>query len=332
MKVLITGGAGYIGSHVSASIALSGYKVTILDDFSHSSSKTIGRIEKIVDSSIECIQCDILDKIKMLRVFQKVKPDIIIHLAGLKSVSESIIRPLKYYETNFGGTLNVLEAMDRIECNQIIFSSTATVYGASDKKCNEDCNLFPMQPYGRSKLMSEQLINDWSQTSSTKKAVVFRYFNPLGAHHSGIIGENPTREPANIMPLIIKAVLQNQEFKIFGNDYDTIDGTGVRDYIHVMDVADAHISALKANLSAFNVFNLGIGRGTSVLELVNMFEKITGKKVNRNIVHRRPGDIGYSCADATKAAEILNWFPRYNVAHMCEDTWRYIKTATGTSL
>lgn len=324
-KVLVTGGAGYIGSHVTVQLATAGYDVSILDDLSNSSISSIHNVEKILGRELQWYNCDILDNRCLFDVFNELNPEVVIHLAGRKSVSESFSKPIQYYETNFCGTLNILRAMDAINCKQILFSSTATVYGPCATKCIENSDLLPMQPYGRSKLMSESLIRDWTANDLTKKAIVFRYFNPLGAHQSGLIGEDPAKEPGNIMPLLMRAALEQTVFKIFGNDYQTSDGTGVRDYIHVMDIANAHLSALSSNDTSFNIFNLGIGVGTSVLQLVRTFEKVAGVEVRKEFVERRQGDIAYSCADPSRAFQQLQWTPKYDVTQMCKDSWRFIK-------
>ena len=324
-NVLITGGAGYIGSHVAVTFVSEGYNVSIADDFSNSHANTICNIEKIVNKKVKFFECDITDRKALFEVFKIVNPEIVVHLAGKKSVSESISRPLQYYNTNVVGTLNVLQAMDAYKCKQIIFSSTATVYGPNSSKCKENADLLPMQPYGKSKLMCESLIEDWQTTDSLKKAVVFRYFNPLGAHETALIGEDPSNDSTNIMPLLLKSAVERSVFKIYGNDYDTEDGTGVRDYIHVMDIASAHIAAVHSNNTAYKIYNLGIGVGISVLQLLSAFEQVIGFELHKQFVQRRSGDIPYSCADATNAYQNLKWTPRFDLQKMCLDSWNFMK-------
>lgn len=325
MKVLVTGGAGYIGSHVCSTLLASGHEVLIIDNFTNSSTNVISNIQDLANSQILYQNCNILDEVQINLAFQKFQPDLVVHLAGLKSVVESISQPLEYFKVNFSGTINILQAMDYYGCNKIIFSSSATVYGPSDKSCTEDSPVAPTNPYGHSKLMTEKLLQHWCSSSKNKSAIVFRYFNPLGADPSGLIGENSTSEPSNIMPILLKSIDKSTEFKIFGNDYDTIDGTGVRDYVHVSDVADAHVKAIGAALPSFEVLNLGIGKGTSVFELVKALEQACEKNIRTTVVKRRQGDIAYSCADPGKANKLLNWHPRYNIFEMCLHSWKFFR-------
>lgn len=325
MKVLVTGGGGYIGSHVSHKLLASGHEPLILDNFLNSSIDVISKIQSLTRSQVLYQKCDVLDEVQLNLVFQKFQPDLVVHLAGLKSVSESILRPLEYYKVNFNGTINILQAMDISGCKKIIFSSSATVYGPSDKCCAEDSLIAPVNPYGCSKLMTEKLLEHWCSSANGNSAVVFRYFNPLGSDPSGLIGENPKLTSGNIMPILLNSINNGTEFKIFGNDYDTIDGTGVRDYIHVNDVADAHIKAISSPLSPFEIINLGIGKGTSVIELVKALEQACEKKIDTTFVSRRQGDVAYSCADPKKANKLLNWYPQYNILEMCLHSWKSFK-------
>lgn len=324
-NVLITGGAGYIGSHVAVTFVSEGYNVSIVDNYSNSCADVIYNIEKITNKKVKSFESDITDSKALFEIFKIVNPEIVVHLAGKKSISESINKPLQYYNTNVVGTLNVLQAMDAYKCKQIIFSSTATVYGPNSSKCAENADLLPKQPYGKSKLMCESLIEDWHATDTCKKAVVFRYFNPLGAHESKLIGENSFKESSNIMPLLLNTAVEGTVFKIYGNDYDTDDGTGVRDYIHVMDIASAHIAAAQSINTTHNIYNLGTGNGISVLQLLRSFEQVIGFELNKKFVQRRLGDIPYSCADATNAYQNLKWTPEYDLEKMCLDSWEFMQ-------
>lgn len=325
MKIIVTGGAGFVGSHTCVRLLEEGHNVLILDTFVNSSIGTVSKVEAISRHKVDYHQCDILDESELNKQFISFKPDVVVHLAGFKSVADSIKKPGPYYQTNFNGTLNILSAMDLVGCQRIIFSSSATVYGSSEiLKISEDAPLAPSQPYGRSKLFAEWAIRDWCALDGERGASILRYFNPLGAHSSGKIGEDSKDTPNNVMPLIVKsASSDNLVFQIFGDDYETRDGTGVRDYIHVMDVAEAHCQEVSRAASGVEIFNIGLGFGVSVLELIEAFERATGKTVPWSIAPRRDGDIGYSCADASKIRKVSGWKPKYSVEDMCSDSWRF---------
>ncbi len=327
MKVLVTGGAGYIGSHTVVLLIEAGYEVVVFDNFSNASVESIRRVEKLVNQSIEVIEGDIRKREDLQKVFEMHKIDAVIHFAGLKAVGESVEQPLKYYDNNVNGTAVLCEVMATYNCKSIIFSSSATVYG--DPYSTPILENFPLSatnPYGRSKLMVEEILRDVYVSDNEWKIVLLRYFNPVGAHISGTIGEDPNGLPNNLMPFISQtAVGKRACLSVFGNDYDTVDGTGVRDYIHVVDLARGHLNALERikNFSKPMTINLGTGNGYSVLEMVRAFEKASGKKVAYKIVERRAGDIATCFADPTYAKEILNWEASLGINEMCEDTWRW---------
>jgi len=325
MKVLLTGGAGYIGSHIAVELLDSGYDVIIADDYSNSSPETIRRIGEITGKSVAIYELDVSDRAGLDRLFIEDKPDAVIHLAGFKAVGESVDKPLKYYRNNLDCTLTLLETMEKHDVGRLIFSSSATVYGepeslpyTEDMKTGQCTN-----PYGRTKQMIEQIIIDIA-ANGWLSAVILRYFNPVGAHKSGLIGESPLGIPNNLMPYITQVASgQLDELKVFGNDYPTKDGTGVRDYIHVVDLAKGHIDALKYSLenSGVEVFNLGTGQGCSVLELVGTFERVNNIKIPCTITARRAGDLPETYADATKAARLMGWKSELTIEDMCLDSW-----------
>ena len=327
--VIVTGGAGYIGSHVVIKLHKSGYKPVIIDNFYNSSSSVVGKLETLTGSSIEAVQLDIRDAAGLGSLFERMRPQAVIHCAGLKSVSESVDQPLLYYNQNVCGTINLLKQMDLVECRQIVFSSSATVYGeASDPPFQEDARTFPSSPYGRTKLFIEDIVRDWTAVEDNRSSVILRYFNPIGADVSGLIGENPKGIPNNLMPLLLDvAIGKRAGLSVFGDDYDTPDGTGVRDYIHVDDLARGHISALDFMGRKFGteVFNLGTGSGISVLELISTFEHVTGQTIAHGISPRRFGDVAFSLADPSRAKEVLGWETRFDVDRMCADSWRFCR-------
>ena len=332
MKILITGGAGYIGSHTLISLAKSGYDFIVFDNLSNSSKESIKRVEKIINKSISFEEGDIRDKKALSEVFKKYDIDSVIHFAGLKAVGESVEKPLKYYDNNINGTLVLLEVMAEFNCKKLVFSSSATVYG--NPITNPIKESFPTggttNPYGTSKYMIEKILEDLYISDNSFKIVILRYFNPVGAHESGMIGEDPNGIPNNLMPYISQVAVGKREFlSVFGGDYDTVDGTGVRDYIHVVDLAFGHVKAIdylnsKECMEPLFV-NLGTGKGYSVLDMVKAFEKACRKKVPYKIVDRRAGDIATCFADPSFAKEVLGWEAKKNIEDMCFDSWTWQK-------
>jgi len=327
MKVLVTGGAGYIGSHTVVLLIEAGYDVVVFDNFSNASKESIRRVEKIVNQEITVVEGDIRNKEDLERAFKAYKIEAVIHFAGLKAVGESVEQPLRYYDNNVTGSLKLFETMVEYGCKSIIFSSSATVYG--DPHTTPIVESFPLSttnPYGTSKLMIENILRDVYVADSGWKIVLLRYFNPVGAHKSGTIGEDPNGIPNNLMPFIAQtAVGKRDKLSVFGDDYDTPDGTGVRDYIHVVDLAQGHVNALDRikNFKEVMTINLGTGKGYSVLEMVKAFERASGKSVPYEIAPRRAGDIATCFADPSYAKEVLNWEATKGVDEMCEDTWRW---------
>jgi len=325
--VLVAGGAGYIGSHTVVLLIEAGFEVVVYDNFCNSSIESIRRVEKIVGAKIPVVKGDIRDKESLQRVFDTYSIDSVIHFAGLKAVGESVEKPLEYYDNNVVGSNILFEVMKDNNCKSIVFSSSATVYG--DPKTipvKEDFPISATNPYGRSKLFIEEMLRDLFVSDNSWKIVILRYFNPVGAHISGSIGEDPSGIPNNLMPFISQTAVGKREFlSIFGNDYDTPDGTGVRDYIHVVDLSDAHVKALQRIESFDKVMtvNVGTGRGYSVLEMVKAFEKASGKKVAYQIAPRRAGDIAINYADTSYAKEVLGWEAKRDINQMCEDSWRW---------
>ena len=325
--ILVTGGTGYIGSHTCVELAATGREVVILDNLCNSHRSVAGRISAIAGRNIAFHEGDIRDKALLARLFSQYRFDAVIHFAGLKAVGESVAQPALYYDNNVAGTLVLLEAMKAAGVKNLVFSSSATVYGeAGQPPFREDSILGPTNPYGRTKLMVEQIAGDMAHADPEWRMVLLRYFNPVGAHVSGTIGENPNGVPNNLMPYVSQvAVGKLKELSVWGNDYPTVDGTGVRDYIHVVDLALGHVAALEAisRLEPVNVFNLGTGRGNSVLEVVAAFERASGRKVPYRIAPRRPGDVASSYADASRAAGILGWRAQRDMNDMCRDSWRW---------
>ena len=327
-QILITGGAGYIGSHTLVELSSAGYDFIVYDNLSNSSKESIIRVEKIINKSIIFEQGDIRDTDKLKEVFEKHSIDSVIHFAGLKAVGESVDQPIKYYDNNVVGTLRLLEVMKEFNCKKMVFSSSATVYG--DPETTPIKENFPTgattNPYGTSKHMIERILEDLYISDNTFKIAILRYFNPVGAHISGTIGEDPNGIPNNLMPFISQtAVGKRETLSVFGGDYDTHDGTGVRDYIHVVDLALGHVKALQKIDSIDEVLtvNLGTGNGYSVLDMIKAFEKASGKKVPYNIVDRRPGDIAKCFADPSFAKQVLDWEALRGIDQMCEDSWRW---------
>ena len=329
--VLVTGGFGYIGSHVVVEILNYGDQVVVIDNLSNSSELVKDRLEEITGKKITFIKGDILDKQTLRDVFENYKIDSVIHLAGLKAVGESMEAPLDYYKNNVLGSLNLLQTMDNYGIKTIVFSSSATVYGQPEilPLIEKTSRLAPTNPYGHTKMMVERVLHDLYLSDSSWRISILRYFNPVGAHESGIIGENPNGIPNNLMPYISQTAVGKRDIVyVFGNDYSTRDGTGIRDYIHVVDLAKGHLCALENCKMQENIeiFNLGTGRGHSVLELINMYAEVSGKEIPYKIVERRPGDIAECYADVSKAKEILNWQAKFTLKNMCADSWRWQKT------
>ncbi len=327
MHILVTGGAGYIGSHTCILLIEAGYNVIVFDNFSNASKESIKRVEKIVGKDITLVEGDIRNKDDLHKVFNAHKIDAVIHFAGLKAVGESAADPLKYYDNNIHGTIVLCEVMTEHHCKSIVFSSSATVYGdPHTTPIKEDFPLSTTNPYGRSKLFIEEMLKDLYISDDTWKIVLLRYFNPVGAHVSGTIGEDPHGIPNNLMPFIAQtAVGKREHLNVLGDDYETHDGTGVRDYIHVMDLADGHVKALD-KIDTFDqvmTINLGTGKGYSVLDMVKAFEKASGKRVPYQIAPRRAGDIAECFADPSYAKEILGWEATRSIEEMCEDSWRW---------
>jgi len=327
MKILVTGGAGYIGSHTCIELIKAGYEVVVVDNLCNASLESLKRVEGLAGCDIPFHKVDVRDKAVLTGVFEQYSIDGVIHFAGLKAVGESVEKPIEYYDTNVGGTFVLVDVMNIFNCKTFIFSSSATVYGEPHTvPIKEDFPLSVTNPYGRSKLMIEEFLRDVFVADDSWHIALLRYFNPVGAHKSGLIGEDPNDIPNNLIPYISQvAVGKLENLSIFGGDYNTPDGTGVRDYIHVVDLAKGHVKALQAleNKSQVLTVNLGTGNGYSVLDMVKAFEKASGKNIPYQIVDRRPGDIATCYADPTYAVEKLGWKAEYKLNEMCEDTWRW---------
>ena len=326
MRVLLTGGTGYIGSHTAVELINAGHKVVIYDNLSNSNKKVLERLEIITNSETNFVKGDIRDIEKLKSVLISNNCDSVIHFAGLKAVGESVVNPLKYYENNVVGSIYLLNAMRASNIKRIIFSSSATVYGTPDNlPLKEDHKLAPINPYGKTKEIVEKMLLDLNQSEKDWEIGILRYFNPVGAHESGLIGEDPKGIPNNLMPFISQvAVGFRKELNIWGNDFPTKDGTGVRDYIHVVDLAAGHLKMLeKLTKNKISIINLGRGEGYSVIEVLNAFEKVCGKKIPYKIASRRDGDLSILYADPSKALETLDWKAKKNLLKMCEDTWRW---------
>ncbi len=328
MSVLVTGGAGYIGSHTVIELIENGYDVVVVDNLCNSKKVSLERVEKIVNKKIKFYEIDVCDEDKLRDVFKKENITVVIHFAGLKAVGESCRKPLEYYRNNLISTLNLIKVMREFECKNLVFSSSATVYGQPKSvPIREDFPLGPTtNPYGATKLMIEDMLRDIYKADSSFNIALLRYFNPIGAHKSGTIGEDPNGIPNNLMPYITQvAIGKLKQLSVFGNDYPTPDGTGVRDYIHVVDLAHGHILALKKleTNSGLVTYNLGTGKGYSVLDMVKAFEKASGRKVPYVIAPRRPGDVPECYADPTKAKAEIGFECKYGLEEMCQDSWRW---------
>jgi UDP-glucose 4-epimerase len=328
MRVLVTGGAGYIGSHTCVELLDAGHEVFVVDNLCNGHETALERVRDITNCELLFKNVDIRDSVSLDEIFSSYKPEAVIHFAGLKAVGESVAHPLMYYDVNVGGSISLLAAMSKAECNNIVFSSSATVYGIPKYLPYDEEHLTnPINPYGRTKLIIENIINDWVDAVSKRRGTILRYFNPVGAHESGQIGEEPIGIPNNLMPYIAQVADGRREYlNIFGNDYDTADGTGARDYIHVVDLAQAHISALNSQaLDKFEVLNIGGGKSTTVLELLKSFELTSGIAISYKYSPRRNGDIAASWADTSKAVKKMDWQLQRNIKQICDDTWRWHK-------
>lgn len=328
MSILVTGGAGYIGSHTCVELLKEGYEVIVVDNLSNSSEKALEKVEELTGKKVKFYKEDLLNKDGLRKIFQNEKIESVIHFAALKSVGESVQKPLEYYNNNITGTLILCQVMQEFNVKNIVFSSSATVYGEPEvMPITEDCPKGKItNPYGQTKAMMEQILTDLNVADPSFNAVLLRYFNPVGAHESGIMGEDPKGIPNNLMPYISQvAVGKLPCLGVFGNDYDTIDGTGVRDYIHVVDLAIGHVKAIKRLEveKGVLIYNLGTGNGYSVLQMVKAFEKASGKEIKYEIKPRRAGDIAKCWADASKANRDLEWKTERGIDEMCQDTWRW---------
>jgi UDP-glucose 4-epimerase len=327
MAILVTGGAGYIGSHTCVELLNAGNEIIVVDNFSNSKPESLKRVKEITGKEFSFYEVDLLDRQALANVFEENEIDAVIHFAGLKAVGESVSIPLHYYHNNITGTLMLCQVMQEFNVKNLVFSSSATVYGMPEKMpISEDFPLSTTNPYGSTKLMIEQILKDLYVADNSWSIALLRYFNPIGAHESGRIGEDPNGIPNNLMPYITQvSVGKLKELQVFGNDYSTVDGTGVRDYIHVVDLAVGHLKALEKVLETNGVeaYNLGTGTGYSVLQLVSAFEKASGNKVPYKIVERRPGDVAVCYADPAKASIELGWEAKRGIEEMCLDSWRW---------
>jgi len=327
MKVLLTGGAGYIGSHTAVELITEGHEVIIVDDLSNSNEKVLERLKEITGKDIKFSKADVADDEKLEEIFAENNLDAVIHFAGYKAVGESVRKPLEYYENNLCTTFNLIKKMKKYNVKNLVFSSSATVYGVPKQvPLKEDMDTWCTNPYGWTKFMNERILIDISNANPEMSVVLLRYFNPIGAHDSGLIGENPNGIPNNLMPYISQvAVGKLKELSVFGNDYPTKDGTGVRDYIHVVDLARGHVKAIEYSdkNNGVEIFNLGTGTGYSVLEIVEAFKRVNNVDVPYKIVERRPGDVAECFAEPTKAREKLGWEATKTLDDMCRDTWNW---------
>jgi UDP-glucose 4-epimerase len=327
VNILLTGGAGYIGSHTAVVLSQAGHEVVLLDNFCNSNPSVLERIQKIIGKALPCIEADVRDIDVVEKVLREYKIDAVIHFAGLKAVGESVANPILYYANNVQGSISLFQAMQKVGIKTLVFSSSATVYGESQYlPYDEDHPTNPMNPYGQSKLQVEEILSDLSASDATWKIVCLRYFNPVGAHESGLIGEDPSGIPNNLMPYVAKVASGELPYlNIYGDDYETRDGTGERDYIHVMDLAEGHLAAVNYTHTnrSFHVFNLGTGASISVMDLVDMFERESGQKILIKISKRRDGDLPIYYAKADAAKKFLKWSARRSINDMCSDTWRW---------
>lgn len=329
MNILLTGGAGYIGSHAAVVFSQAGHEVVLLDNFCNSNPSILGSLQKILGKVLPCIEADVRETNVVEKILRQYKIDAVVHFAGLKAVSESVGNPLLYYGNNVQGTISLLQAMQKVQIKTLVFSSSATVYGAPQYlPYDEDHPTNPLSPYGQSKLQAEEILSDLAASDPEWKIASLRYFNPVGAHESGLIGEDPRGIPNNLMPYIAKvATGELPQLNIFGNDYETLDGTGERDYIHVMDIAEGHMAALifLKKHTGWNYINLGTGEPTSVTQLLIAFEKVVGKKLKTQIKQRRPGDLPCYYASIKQAQVKLNWSATRSIEVACMDVWKFQK-------
>lgn len=327
MKILVTGGAGYIGSHTCVELLNIGYEIIVVDNLSNSKTEALERVREITGKEVRFYQADLLDKDALHTIFSENDIEAVVHFAGLKAVGESVTAPLKYYQNNIVGTLNLCEVMERFGVYKLVFSSSATVYGLQQTvPLTEELPLQATNPYGRTKLMIEEILRDVYLSNKNWSISLLRYFNPVGAHPSGLIGEDPNGTPSNLVPFITQvAIGKLAKLNVYGDTYPTDDGTGIRDYIHVVDLAKGHLKAIEKILhtSGVNAYNLGTGIGYSVFEMIRTFEKVTCKPIPYQVVERRPGDIAVSYADPTKAKNDLNWIAKKGLTEMCQDSWRW---------
>ncbi len=335
MSILVTGGAGYIGSHTCVELLNEGYEVIVVDNLVNSNRESLARVEKITGKKITFYYIDILDKEALTEVFKVNHIDAVIHFAGLKAVGESVKHPLEYYYNNITGTLVLCDVMKSYNCKNIVFSSSATVYATpAFVPITEECPKGVItNPYGQTKSMLEQVLTDLYISDNHWNVILLRYFNPIGAHKSGEIGEDPKGIPNNLIPYIAQVALGKLEYlSVYGNDYDTVDGTGVRDYIHIVDLAQGHVKAIRklTENKGVLIYNLGTGRGYSVLEIVNAYEQVCNKKIDYLVIDRRPGDIACCYADPGKAKREMGWEAKFGIEEMCEDSWRWqVKNPNG---
>lgn len=332
MKILVTGGAGFIGSHTCVDLLNNGYEIVVFDNFCNSSPEALQGIRQITGKDFPFYEGNLLNPEDLEKVFREQSIDAVIHFAALKAVGESVSQPLRYYENNLSGTIHLLKAMERHGCKRIVFSSSATVYGMDNPSpCVEGMPISATNPYGWTKVMMEQILTDWASTDPDIKVILLRYFNPVGAHASGLIGENPLGRPNNIMPTICQTASGKIPLlKVFGSDYPTPDGTCIRDYIHVCDLSDGHVKAMNHidQVQGAAIYNLGTGHGVSVLEIIHAFEKVNGVTVNHELSDRRPGDIDVVYADSSKAQRELGWKATRTLEDMCRDSWNFMKSHT----
>ena len=330
MNILVTGGAGYIGSHTCVALLEAGHSVIVADNLCNSKAESIEKIKQITNKELTFYEIDVTDEVKLETIFSNHEIDGVIHFAGLKAVGESVEKPLAYYYNNLVSTMVLANACLKYHVNRFVFSSSATVYGDNTVPFVETMELLPTtNPYGETKAMSERILTDIANANPAFSVSILRYFNPVGAHKSGLIGEAPNGIPNNLMPYVTQVAKGKlKKLRVFGNDYPTVDGTGVRDYIHVMDLAEGHVAALDHLTEGVHIYNLGTGQGTSVLELVKAFEEANGIEVPYEIVDRRPGDIAECYADASKAKRELGWIAKRDIIAMCRDAWRFEKTTS----
>lgn len=329
-KILVTGGAGYIGSHTLISLDSIGYEFIVFDNLSNASKESIRRVEKIINKKVNLIIGDIRNEDELKKIFMDYNIDSVIHFAGLKAVGESVENPVRYYDNNVNGTITLLKVMKKFNCKKIVFSSSATVYNEMDSCCLDETSLVgnTSNPYGTSKYIIERILNDLYISDCSFKIIILRYFNPVGAHESGFIGENPNGIPNNLMPYISQVAVKKRDFlNVFGNDYNTSDGTGIRDYIHVVDLSDAHVKAIEY-IYKYEKFkpltlNVGTGQGYSVFEMIKAFEKASGMNIPYKIVKRRKGDISSYYANVELIKNTLKWEAKKRIDDMCEDTWNW---------